>query len=179
MNLTSTELAIREWIPHSAPLTKTMLWITSLGNWEFVIVLALLLSAFFWSKGKRKLLIPFWALLGGTELTVEILKLAVHRARPIGASFLETSYSFPSGHAAISVALYGFLAFIFWKRSKSRLQKGAILTATLLIVLLIGFSRVYLGVHFPTDVLGGYLVGSIWLWIATHHKEWAKNLIAR
>jgi undecaprenyl-diphosphatase len=156
--------AILSWIPHSTVLTKTMLWITSLGDWKFVIALSLLLSVVFWQKGKRKFLIPFWALLGGTELTVEILKLAIHRARPIGAEFLETSYSFPSGHAAISVALYGFLAFLLLKMANSKLKTGTILVATLLIILLIGYSRIYLGVHFPTDVLGGYVVGVAWLW---------------
>ncbi len=155
-----------------------MLWITSLGNWKFVVVLALFVGVVLWIKRKKNLIPPFWATLAGTEITVEVLKLIVHRARPIGASFLETSYSFPSGHAAISVALYGFLAFILMKEMKLKFERNIILTAAVLIILLIGFSRVYLGLHFPTDVLGGYLVGIVWLWIGTHHEEWAKGFIA-
>jgi len=147
-------------------MTQTMLWITSFANWKFVVATALLFACFLWLYKKRNLILPFWTTLAGTEITVELLKLAVHRARPIGAEFLETSYSFPSGHSAIAVALYGFIAFLLWKRTKNRLGRGLILTTTLLIILLIGFSRIYLGVHFPTDVLGGYLVGATWLWVA-------------
>jgi membrane-associated phospholipid phosphatase len=153
-------------MPHFETMTLTMLWITSLGNWKFVVPLAILVSILCWLSRKRKTITPFIIALIGTEITVELLKILIRRPRPIGASFLETSYSFPSGHAAISVALYGFIAFLLWKRSKSQLKRGMILAVALLLMLFIGFSRVYLGVHFPTDVLGGYMVGAAWLWVA-------------
>lgn len=171
MNLTSIELAIREIIPHSGTLTKVMLWITSLGNWKFVIASALIVSTLCWLNRKRNLIIPFLLALAGTEISVELLKVIVHRARPIGGAFLEHSASFPSGHSAIAVALYGFIASLLWKRTKNRFGKSAILVTTLLIILLIGLSRIYLGVHFPTDVLGGYLVGTAWLLAAIRYSR--------
>jgi len=168
MSFFEFDTAIREWIPHSATLTKGMIWISILGNWKFVVGLALIISALCWMNRRRNIIIPFLFALAGTEFTVEILKLTVHRARPIGGAFLEHSYSFPSGHSAISVALYGFLAFALWNHTKSKLLKIALIVLTTLLILSIGFSRIYLGAHYPTDVIGGYLCGALFLWIATH-----------
>jgi undecaprenyl-diphosphatase len=143
-----------------------MLWASAFGNWKFVIGFALALTALFWVKHKRDLILPFFISLAGTESTVETLKLIVQRARPIGGAFLEHSHSFPSGHSAISVALYGFLAFILMKQIRNKFEKTTILVASILIILLIGLSRIYLGAHYPTDVMGGFLVGAVWLWLA-------------
>ena len=145
-------------------MTQTMLWITSLGNWKFVVATALLVAGLFWLYKKPHLILPFWATLAGTEITVEILKILIRRPRPIGAEFLERSFSFPSGHAAIAVALYGFIAFALARRKKNHTIKGVILMAAFLIMLLVGLSRIYLGVHYPTDVAAGYLIGLGWLW---------------
>ncbi|MBI5421842.1 phosphatase PAP2 family protein [Candidatus Peregrinibacteria bacterium] len=165
MSIFAFDSAIRGLMPHSATLTKAMLWVSALGHWKFVVAVALIVSTMLWMHGKRKSLIAFLIPLAGTETTVEILKLAVHRARPVGASFLESSHSFPSGHSAIAVALYGTLALLLWRQAKAPVEKGLFLVFALLLILLIGFSRIQLGVHFPTDVLGGYLVGSVWLLI--------------
>lgn len=85
-----------------------------------------------------------------------IIKNIVQRTRP--ENLLETDYSFPSLHATASILLYGWLAFYLWKQGRQR--KALVL---LLVPLLIGFSRIYLGVHWFSDVLGGLLFGGGWL----------------
>jgi undecaprenyl-diphosphatase len=93
------------------------------------------------------------------------LKDLVRRARPDGLipAIRETGFSFPSGHATGSMAFYGFTAFILC-RLYPRYAK-AVVTIAAVIILTIGMSRLYLGVHFPSDVVGGYLVGGLWLFI--------------
>jgi len=76
---------------------------------------------------------------------------------------LEKSFSFPSGHATIAVALFGFLSYIIIREYQSWRVKVNIFFTTLLLIILIGFSRIYLGVHYVSDVWEGYLLGALWL----------------
>ena len=86
-----------------------------------------------------------------------ILKLIFSRTRPIDINIItETGYSFPSGHAMISLAIYGFLAYLLWK-SDYKYKKIGVSLLVLLIVL-IGISRIYLGVHYTSDVIAGFIV---------------------
>ena len=96
------------------------------------------------------------------------LKRAIHRPRPAGANAflfgIDRSFSFPSGHAMGSLIGYGMLAYLliaFWRRA--RRHAGVVITGALLVVLAIGVSRLYLGVHFLSDVIGGYAAGLLWL----------------
>jgi len=100
-------------------------------------------------------------------------KVAFHRQRPSGiAVFTETSFSFPSGHATIATALYGFLVYFLWRQTDSWRTKLNIFFTGSVFILAIGFSRLYLGVHFLSDVLGGYLLGLLWLNIGICMVEW-------
>jgi undecaprenyl-diphosphatase len=99
----------------------------------------------------------------GAELLSHLLKLAFHRVRPpvfFGLTPAE-NYSFPSGHAFVGAVFYGLLAGIL-SGLYSRRRMEAI-AAALLVVLVVGFSRVYLGYHYPTDVLGGWTCAAGWL----------------
>ena len=97
---------------------------------------------------------------GGTGY---VLKMIVERGRPSDSisALTETSFSYPSVHATFSVALYGFLAYVLCKRYPH--HAPMIVTFATILILAIGFSRLYLGVHFPSDVLAGYLLGGLWL----------------
>jgi len=110
----------------------------------------------------------------GSEIMTAIGKIALHRARPGGLApaYTEISFSFPSGHATVAVALYGFLVYYVWQQAKSWYWKVNALFTGLLVILAIGFSRLYLGVHFLSDVLSGYLVGFLWLVTAIAIIEW-------
>jgi len=128
------------------------------------IVVVICLGAFL-LKGKYR----FAALLLGTMLGEVILDLilkeAYARVRP-EAYFnypLPTSFSFPSGHALGSMCLYGCLCWLLKLSGAEKWKVATFGAGALLFVLLIGISRIYLGVHYPTDIIAGYLAGAIWL----------------
>jgi undecaprenyl-diphosphatase len=101
----------------------------------------------------------------GSGLLNQLLKFAFQRVRPSlfpGPLHL-TSYSFPSGHAMGSLACYGMLAFVGIRLLRNRYGRVLLGLAAALLILGVGLSRVYFGVHYPTDVLGGYIASTIWL----------------
>jgi undecaprenyl-diphosphatase len=101
----------------------------------------------------------------GAGLLNLLLKDIFERARPnlFDGPIHLTTYSFPSGHAMGSIVVYGMLAFVGVRLIKQPLLRYAIVLVAALIVFCIGLSRVYFGVHYPTDVIGGYIAGAIWL----------------
>ena len=101
--------------------------------------------------------------LGGAELLNLILKLSFHRARPEVAFVHLDTYSFPSGHAMISTAAYGALAYLAWSHIRTRRRRLFLGAGTIVLLGLIGFSRIYLGVHYLSDVLAGIAGGVFWL----------------
>ena len=109
----------------------------------------------------------------GTEGSVFLLKIFINRARP-GASiayYLEGSQSFPSGHSAIAIAFFGFVVYYLIHHIMKGNKKYLVILAGTLLILLIGFSRLYLGVHFLSDVLGGFLIGGLWLIVGITFRE--------
>lgn len=101
--------------------------------------------------------------LAGGELLNVILKLAFHRPRPEVAFLHLDTYSFPSGHAMLSTAAYGTLAYLAWSRWRTMPARVAVVLGAVVLVGLISFSRLYLGVHYLSDVLGGAAGGVFWL----------------
>lgn len=148
--------------------------ITWLGEWKLVIFFVILVVALFRLKGKKEYILSFLITVGGAEISGQIIKILFHRARPDGGLEAENTFSFPSGHALIAVAFYGFLVYYFWCVVKNKTQKYLCLGAGLALILLIGLSRLYLGVHYFSDVIGGYLLGAIWLAIGIYVHQ--KNL---
>ncbi|AKT36919.1 phosphatase PAP2 family protein [Chondromyces crocatus] len=119
----------------------------------------------------------------GCALLNTSLKHAFARERPalFESPFHLTSYSFPSGHAMGSLVGFGMVAFLLVRRARtvqgpvSPLLSAVTVLSTALLVLLIGLSRMYFGVHFPTDIVGGYLAGAQWLTLSiltVHSSEW-------
>lgn len=103
--------------------------------------------------------------MGGGALLVALMKALFGRPRPVFANPIQilSDFSFPSGHSFFAVAFYGLIAYFLVQRFKSPLAHLLIYLAALVIVLLVGFTRIYLGVHFLSDVLGGYFAGLGWL----------------
>jgi undecaprenyl-diphosphatase len=143
-------------------LTFVMLVITYCGSYLVVSGLTFLSAVSFYIHKHTARILPLLIVVGGSSLTTFILKNIFYRARPASALYLETDSSFPSGHATIAIALYGFLLYTVWKFDKHYLKNPFIAFLAALIVL-IGTSRLYLGVHYLSDVLVGYVVGFIWL----------------
>lgn len=152
--------AIHSWA--SPPLTYVMRGITLLGEPWFVIPLGLLLSVFLIRRGRARAAVALACSAAGGEMINAILKTIFHRPRPEAFFGFPQPYyySFPSGHAMVSVSFYSALAAILAAAGARKAAYWAFGTAT---PLLIGFSRVYLGVHYPSDVLAGYAAGIVWL----------------
>ncbi len=150
------------------------LWITLLCKSIVVsiVVTAVTILCVLWKKNSYAgpLLI---GLLGAGSI-VYIGKLVFQRARPEEFSvYTESLFSFPSGHAAIAVVLYGFIAYMLSENAKHWFMRIGIVIVTFCTIALIGISRLYLGVHYFSDVVGGYLLGLLWLMIAIGIREWS------
>ncbi|NTW30261.1 MAG: phosphatase PAP2 family protein [Candidatus Moranbacteria bacterium] len=151
---------------------RGFLWITLLGRRDIILVVMLSASAFFVLFRYRKLIVPLWLVMGGTQLCVTLGKRLLERPRPELAYYTEPSFSFPSGHAALATALYGFLAYAFLRgRAKRWRYRTVALFLMLVLVASVGLSRLYLGVHFFSDVWGGHLLGALWVLIGISVAE--------
>ncbi|HEY6347895.1 MAG TPA: phosphatase PAP2 family protein [Candidatus Angelobacter sp.] len=157
--------ALRSWVhQYSSPSMTTAAQVASwLGEYGVAVALVIALVLFLAIGWRRAALWLVISQAGALVLNVS-LKYAFHRTRPIpffGA--LPHSYSFPSGHALFSFCFYGVLAGLLTDRIKSRLATAIIWIVAALLIAAIGLSRIYLGVHYPTDVVAGYLTAAIWV----------------
>lgn len=175
------DIQIVHWLAsmRTPEFTNFLLWVTSLGEWQIVVIFVVATILAFWIRKKRFYIIPLLVTVLGSELFSYLIKIFVHRTRPDVSLLIEDTYSFPSGHATISIAFYGFITYVLIKNYK-KLGKIISLILGILLIGLIGFSRLYLGVHYTTDVLGGYIIGGIWLVIgiyATKHVDFFKKFL--
>ena len=146
----------------SDTFTNIMKIITALSNPVTIIILTgLSLVGLIWQYKKSLFLV---GTIGGSTLLNVILKNIFRRARPEHYRFIEeTGFSFPSGHAMGSMSFYGFFIILVLNSKLSKTYKYIISIILGLIIFLIGISRIYLGVHYPSDIVGGYLISFIWL----------------
>ncbi len=150
-------------------LTTFMKLATKLSNPEVMIVIAII-SILFCIKliKNKKLSLGIILNLAGITIINQILKFIFRRERPTGYRLIEMSgYSFPSGHAMASLAFYGLLIYITKRLVKNKYLKILLITLNIAIIILIGVSRIYLGVHYLSDVLTGYSISIIYLLITT------------
>lgn len=140
------------------------LWITALGTGASLLAAMTTATALLWASSRAALVLPYWVVFLGTEATVWSTKFALGRARPdFIAAASALSPSFPSAHAAGSVAVYGFLAYLTAGAAQTRRTRAAIGAFAGALAAAIAFSRIFLSVHFVTDVLGGFLIAAFWL----------------
>jgi membrane-associated phospholipid phosphatase len=164
---TGTDQRLADWLHAQAtdPLTDLFHGITFLGN--FVTLLAVTIVAFvvLWRR-REKMDAVFVALaFVGAQVLSNGMKLGFRRDRPFFSDPLatESTFSFPSGHALVSLAVYGALALLLARRLSTNRSRALLFAATAVLVAAIGFSRLYLGVHFLSDVLAGFTAGVAWL----------------
>lgn len=147
-------------------LTDVMRAVTALGS-AAVLVPVLTTAALAWvAVTRRWSVVVFIAVAAvGANLLSDVLKALVERPRPVGVAAIDPpgSFAFPSGHTTSSTVAYGALAYLFGSVVRHWGLRVSIWTLALLVALLVGFSRAYLGVHWPTDVVGGHLLGAAWL----------------
>lgn len=142
-----------------------MLVITYTAGYMAVCVVTILSIISFYIHKHRSRITPLLVSTIGAATSVYILKNIFMVSRPINALYLESTYSFPSGHSALAVALYGFIFLTIWKHDKHHLKNKSLIFLGLLI-LTIPFSRIYLGVHYIEDVVVGFCIGLLWLFIS-------------
>ena len=138
--------------------------ITALGGPTVVTLIAVAVIGFLLIDGKRFAALLMLASVGGGAVLSSVLKLGIDRPRPdLVAHLVEVSTaSFPSGHAMLSAVIYLTLGALLSRVEGPRRVKIYVLTVAVLLTFLIGLSRIYLGVHWPTDVLAGWCAGSAW-----------------
>jgi undecaprenyl-diphosphatase len=144
-------------------LTVWAIRITELGSVPGTTALVVLVSAVLWFRRKRWAVARLLFATAGGALVLTGLKLFFHRPRPVDKLVPATGYSFPSGHAFMAMVFYGVLIYLVWAESPSRVVRAVATGLGALTIVLIGVSRVYLGVHWMTDVTGGFLAGFLWL----------------
>jgi len=157
--------AVLVWIHDHFPdwLEGPMRLVTALGYYWVVLPLLTVAVLFFLKGWRLSAVLLLVSTAGGVFLTT-VLKAVFQRARPglVDSGYTASFYSFPSGHATVAVGFYGALTLILAYRLRG-LARWTVATGGVLLVLLIGFSRLYLGVHYPTDVLAGFLAAPLWV----------------
>lgn len=179
--LTRLDLTLAHWFrAHATPLgDRIAVAVSFLGSPVTMAVLAVVVAVAL-ARRRRWIVLDGWiaAFVGGALLDWA-LKSVIHRPRPAGASaFLHGmwSFSFPSGHAMGSLIGYGMLAYLLvGSVARSRRARVAVVVATVVLVLAIGWSRLYLGVHYFSDVVAGYAAGMVWLAVCLSGVEVAQG----
>lgn len=145
-------------------LEETMRDITGLGSVFTIVFVTAAVAAYLALTGKTRIAGFVVAAVGGGEVVSTVLKLFYHRPRPdlVPHGMEVFTASFPSGHAMMSAIAYLTLAILLARLDPSRRVKALVLFLGVAVTLLVGISRVYLGVHWPSDVLAGWCVGAAW-----------------
>jgi undecaprenyl-diphosphatase len=149
----------------SAALTEAALSVTELGSFLVIAVMGLFVSAFLWIHGQRRAVVLLWLALVGVYFLNDLLKWLFARERPdvfqwrtVGAG----GNSFPSGHAMNAMVAYTVFAYLIARLESTAALRRTTFAVAALVILLVGLSRMYLGVHYPTDVLAGFAAGFAW-----------------
>lgn len=178
-DLRSFDASIRNFVHSLATpqLTLVARLFSFLGSPLFLTILGICVVCFLFAKNRRVLAALFAVTMAGEILMSAVLKAWFVRVRPdpFFGYALPASYSFPSGHAFGSFCFYGILAWLAIRAEPSRLStKAAVVTFTLLLIFSIGLSRIYLGVHYPSDVLAGFAAGLAWIGVVIDQSERAR-----
>src|ERR1019366_4553624 len=149
----------------SPPVTAMMRGVSLFGSEVCLVPLGVILVWWLVAAKRRRAAVGLAVAALGAEALDQIMKLLFDRPRsgPFFGLASPITHSFPSGHAMVSCCFFGVLAAILAARERSRARRVAIFAAAALLVAVMGFSRVYLGFHYPTDVLGGYAAAVVWL----------------
>ena len=166
-HLTVLDVEVARWLrAHATPeVTRWLLLVTDLHSTIAVSCYAAIVAvALAWRHQWHRLATVFVCVAGGLTLNV-LMKLAFHRARPVldDPLLTLTSYSFPSGHVAGSTLMYGLIVAWAFTRTRRPLVRAAVVAAAAGAIVLVAFTRMYLGVHYLSDVVAAFAEGVAWL----------------
>jgi undecaprenyl-diphosphatase len=159
---------------HSPLLDVAALEVTALGSIVVVGLVALVASTLLWTSEHRYSVLLLWvAIVGGAVLNL-MLKAGFDRPRPdvfVWRVEYAGQSSFPSGHATLAMVVYWTLAYLVSRLERPPLLRRLTWALALMLIVLIGVSRIYLGVHYPSDVLAGFVIGFVWATICATGME--------
>lgn len=145
----------------STDITAIMIFISYLGSATTLITLSIAFIILLKNKKNASYIVLNLILV---FLLNRILKTIVARPRPaVLRLVVEDGYSFPSGHSMVSMGFYGFLIYLIWANIKNKKIKYPLIVLLSLLIISIGLSRIYLGVHYFTDVIGGFIIAILYL----------------
>lgn len=161
--------------------TKFFSAVTKLGDAKYIFIIGVCIILFFiFSKNKmQKFILPFIFSFVSSVFVSVLIKMIVKRPRPVGQLIHESGFSLPSNHATIAVAFYGFLIFALSFVKMNKISKIVLQMILFLIIIAICISRIYLRVHFATDVFVGMMIGLSGLLISIHlfHQDYFSTSI--
>lgn len=144
-------------------LTNIMIIITNISSAYALTVITILLFVIIKNK---KIPLSIFKNLIFVFLLSQLTKVILQRERPLGIDLVDaTGFSYPSGHSMISMAYFGFISYLIYKKINNKIAKIFLILILFIIIFLIGFSRIYLGVHYLSDVIGGFLLSIAYLMI--------------
>lgn len=174
-DLTAVDRALLDLL---APLRTPLLldafsWLTQLGGTAALIAVALTLSGLLWVLQRRALNLGLWLTVLGSQAMLWVGKWSFGRSRPDALiEAVPSSAAFPSGHATGAMAIYGFLAYALARLAGTERQRIETVFWIAVVIGLVAFSRIYLQVHYPSDVAAGLLTGGLWLLCGIALSEW-------
>jgi undecaprenyl-diphosphatase len=171
------DVATLDWMAaHTTPAgLRVFTFITHLGDVPVIPTIAVAGALVLWRQRHRLVLVCWLSAFLGGVLVNGLLKLLIHRSRPTRVVHAST-FSFPSGHAMAATIGYGMLAYVmatYWR--PPGIKPRFLFLAAAILALAVGVSRIYLGVHFPTDVIGGFAAGTAWLAICVPGTRIARD----
>lgn len=140
-------------------LTNLSIAVSFIFDIKITIIISLILSCYLWIRHSKKDSILFIFAMGLNAGVLYLLKEVIQRARPLNALVTETSFAFPSAHAAVGIVFFGLLIYLISKKKESKALEWITVFVSILMVLLICFARLYLSVHWFSDILGGIAIG--------------------
>ena len=164
-SLSSVDYSANSWAAavQNGAFTTVAVAISIVFDTTIVLIFSLAIATLLFYKNFKKQSLLLLLSMGGDVLLVSISKTLILSPRPVNELIVETGYSFPSGHVTGGVVFFGLLTYFGWQIWNSSRRKTALIFFCLAIMSIISFDRVYLNVHWLSDVLGGYLLGMFWL----------------
>ncbi|MGD6810883.1 MAG: VTT domain-containing protein [Candidatus Bathyarchaeia archaeon] len=164
-HLRAFDLAVNSWVPtiQLGWSTTTAIGISYAFDTYSLLVVSLVIASYLFYKNYRLQSLLLLGAMGGDAVLVASFKSLVQSPRPLNGLIIDSGYSFPSGHIIGSIVFCGLLAYFAWQHWKTHRTRAVIITLAVSIASVVGFDRIYLNVHWFSDVLGGCLLGLLWL----------------
>ncbi|WP_368504903.1 phosphatase PAP2 family protein [Alkalihalophilus sp. As8PL] len=161
---------IEKIIPtHTESLTAAMQFFSFIGDIVPVVIISLIcIMIIYLTYKKWQEVFLFIAVMIGSTAINTFTKWMIKRERPESTFVYEAGFSYPSGHTMAAMSLYGIIIFLFWKHTRHAAARVSVIVFGITMIVTIAFSRLYLGVHYISDIIGGGLLSGLWLYVTIY-----------